>query len=87
MIREIKYFIFIIFIFTFIFFSFNFYISEENKKKTFRKLSTLDKNIDNYKSDIPILVNDTEQIVKYLNNEDNSNSKKFSFWELLKNEN
>ena len=30
---------------------------------------------------------DTEYIVKYLNNNENRNMKKYSFWDLLKNEN
>ena len=33
------------------------------------------------------MINDTENIVKYLNNNENKNIKKYSFWDLLKNEN
>ena len=87
MFKEIKYFIFFLVITLFIFFSINFYISDENKKKTFRNLSSLDKNIKMYETKLPIILNDTENIVKYLNNDDNSNKRKYSFWDLLKNEN
>jgi len=84
MLKEIKYFIFFITITLFIFFSIKFYISDENKKKTFRNLSLIDKNIEVYESKLPILSNDTDNIVEYLNNEDSSNKKKYKFWELLK---
>ena len=56
-------------------------------KKKFRNLSSLDKNINMYETKLPIILNDTDNIVKYLNNDDNSNKKKYSFWDLLKNEN
>ena len=84
MLKEIKYFIFFITITLFIFFSIKFYISDENKKKTFRSLSLIDKNIEVYETKLPILSNDTDNIVEYLNNEDSSNKKKYKFWELLK---
>ena len=87
MYKEIKYFIFFLVITLFIFFSINFYVSDENKKKTFRSLSSLDKNIKMYETKLPIILNDTDNIVKYLNNDDNSNKRKYFFWDLLKNEN
>ena len=87
MFKEIKYFIFFLAITIFIFFSIKFYISDENKKKTFRNLSSIEKKINLYKDKLPIIINDTNEIVKYLNNEDNSMIKKYSFWDLLKSEN
>ena len=87
MFKEIKYFIFFLVISLFIFFSIKFYVSDENKKKTFRNLSSLDKNIKMYETKLPIILNDTDNIVNYLNNDDNSNKRKYSFWDLLKNEN
>jgi len=87
MFKEIKYFIFFLVITLFIFFSINFYISDENKKKTFRNLSSVDKNISIYETKLPIILNDTDNIVNYLNNDDNTNESKYSFWDLLKNEN
>ena len=87
MFKEIKYFIFFLVISVFIIFSIKFYVSDENKKKTFRNLSSLDKNIKMYETKLPIILNDTDNIVKYLNNDDSSNKRKYSFWDLLKNEN
>ena len=87
MLKEIKYFIFFLSIILFIFFSINFYISDENKKKTFRIFNVIDKKISIYETKLPIITNDTDDIVSYLNNDDSKNKKKYSFWDLLKSEN
>ena len=36
-----------------------------------------------YETRLPIIINDTDNVVQYLNDEDNSSKKKYSFWELL----
>ena len=82
MLKEIKYLIFFIIIFTFIFLLVRFYISDENKKKTFRSLSNLENTIIVNEKNLPILYNDTNNIVEYLNSEKNIN-KKYLFWNLL----
>tara|TARA_Y100001970_G_scaffold284049_1_gene400625 strand:- start:10968 stop:11231 length:264 start_codon:yes stop_codon:yes gene_type:complete len=87
MVKEFKYFIFFLVISFFIFFSLNHYVSDNNKKKTFRQLSLIDSSLKKYEDSIPLMINDTENIVKYLNNNENKNIKKYSFWDLLKNEN
>ena len=87
MIKEIKYFIFLLVIFLFIFFSIKFYISDENKKKTFRNLSSIDSEINLFKEKLPLIIRDTDNIIRYLNNDKDSNKKKYSFWDLLKSEN
>ena len=87
MLKEIKYFIFFLFIIRFILFSIKYYISNENIKKTYRNLGSIDKSINMYDSKLPVISNDTDNIVKHLNNNANTNKKKYSFWDLLKNEN
>ena len=87
MLKEIKYFIFFLVNILFILFSIKYYISNENIKKTYRNLSLIDKDINIYESKLPIILNDTDNIVKHLNNDANTNKKKYSFWDLLKNEN
>ena len=86
MLKEIKYFIYLLVIFVFILFSIKFYISDDNIKKTFRSLNSVDINIDSFETKLPVISNDTEDIVKYLNNEDSTNKKKYLFWDLLKSE-
>ena len=87
MLREIKYFFFSLAIVLFILFSIKSYISEENRKKTFRNLSLIDKQLNTYEKKLPVISNDTINIIEFLNNDDNSNKKKYTFWDLLKNEN
>ena len=87
MIKEIKYFIFFLVIVLFIFFSIKYYISDENKKKSFRNLSSIDKKINVLEHKLPIILKDTDNILKYLNNDENTNKTKYSFWDLLKSEN
>ena len=87
MIKEIKYFIFFLKIILFFFITIKFYISDENKKKTFRNLNLIDDKLKYYNSKLPIIINDTESILEYLNNNNNLQKKKYSFWDLLKSEN
>jgi len=84
MLKEIKYFIFFLVIILFILFSIKYYISNENIKKTYRNLGSIDKNINMYDSKLPVIVNDTDNIVKYLNNEGSNDKKKYSFLGFIK---
>ena len=84
--KEIKYSIFILSIILSILLTIKFYISDEYKKKTFRVLNSIDQKINLKKLQIPVFLSDTDNIITYLNKDDNSN-KKFTFWDLLKNEN
>ncbi len=84
MLKEIKYFIYFLLIILFFFFSLKFYISNENKKKTFRNLTSIDRDIVINETELPVITNDTDNIVNYLNNDESSNKKKYSFWDLIK---
>ena len=84
MLKEIKYFIYFLLIILFFFFSLKFYISNENKKKTFRNLTSIDRDIVINEIELPVITNDTDNIVNYLNNDESSNKKKYSFWDLIK---
>ncbi len=80
MLKEIKYSIFCLIILLFIFFSIKFYISDENKRKTFRNLSSVDININSNEMKLPVILNDTNDIIMYLTNDNKSNKKKYTFW-------
>ncbi len=82
MIKEIKYFIFLIIILIFIFFSAKYYFSEDYKKKSYRSLSNLEKKIDLYSQKLPILEDDTQKIIEYVKNTQ-TKKRKYYFWELL----
>jgi|TARA_Y100000389_G_scaffold144382_1_gene142739 hypothetical protein len=82
MIKEIKYFLFTFIIIIFIFLTGKYYVSDENKKKSYQSLSSINNKINLYSQNVPILKNDTQFIVKYVKNSQ-SKKKKFFFWELL----
>ena len=83
MIKEIRYTIFIVIIIGFIFFSLKYYFSDTNKKKSYRSLNNIDKKIDLYSQNIPILDNDTKNIIEYSKNTNTNKKKKYFFWELI----
>ncbi len=84
MLRELKKLFFIFFICIFIFFTGKYYFSDANKKKFFRSLKNIDKKINTHSDRLPILENDTLNIIEYVENS-NNNKKKFNFWKLLEN--
>ena len=86
MIKEIKYLIFTIIIFLFIFFTGKYYFSDENIKKSYRSYKNIDEKIKIYLKDLPILENDTQDIIEYVNQTNKKKKKKFNFWNLLEND-
>ena len=86
MLKEIKYLIFTIVIATFVFLNCKYYFSDQNKKKSYRSLKNNDEKIRLYSKNLPVLDNDTENIIEYVNQTDNKKKKKFNFWKLLEND-
>ena len=84
MFKEIKYLIFIFIIFLFLFLTGRYYFSDDNKKKSYRSLKTINEKIDIYVQKLPILENDTKNIIEYVEQSNNKKKKKFNFWKLLK---
>ena len=83
MIKEIKYLIFIITIFLFLFLTGKYYFSDTNKKKSYRSLNTINEKINVYAEKLPVLEDDTKNIIEYVEQSDNKKKKKFNFWKLL----
>ena len=86
MLKEIKYLIFIIIIGLFLFFTGKYYFSDENIKKSYRAYKNIDEKIKVYSKDLPILENDTQDIVEYVKQTNKKKKKKFNFWKLLEND-
>ncbi len=84
MLRETKKLFFIFVICLFIFFTGKYYFSDDNKKKFFRSIKDIDKKLDTYSDQLPVLENDTKNVIEYVENS-NNNKKKFNFWKLLEN--
>ena len=86
MLKEIKYLIFIIIIALFIFFTGKYYFSNENVKNSYRSYKNIDQKIKDYSKNLPLLKNDTENIIEYVKQTDKKKKKKFNFWKLLEND-
>ena len=86
MLKEIKYLIFILIIALFIFFAGKYYFSNENIKNSYRSYKNIDQKIKDYSKNLPLLKNDTENIIEYVKQTDKKKKKKFNFWKLLEND-
>ena len=83
MFKELKYVFYLLVIFLFIFFISKYYFSEQNKKKSYRSLKSIDQNVEKHLTNLPILKSDTEDIIDYVENNIDQNKKNYRFWELL----
>ena len=83
MLKEIKYFVFISIITIFLFLTVRYYFSDANKKNSYRSLTTINEKINNYAEKLPILKNDTKNIIEYVEQSNQKKKKKFNFWKLL----
>ena len=83
MIKELKYVFYILIIFFFIFFVSRYYFSDEYKKKSYRSLSNIDKKIQLFSQKLPILNEDTQNIIEYVKDTKTKKKKKYYFWDLL----
>ena len=86
MLKEIKYLIFIVIITLFLFFTGKYYFSNENIKNSYRSYKNIDQKIKDYSKNLPLLKNDTENIIEYVKQTDKKKKKKFNFWQLLEND-
>ena len=85
MVKEIKYFVFVLLILLFLFLTGRYYFSDTNKKNSYRSLSSYNKKIETYSKNLPILEDDTKDIIEYVEKSNNKKKKKFNFWKLLEN--
>ncbi len=83
MIKEIKNLIFLFIICLFIFFVGRHYFSDINNKNSHRALNDIENKIDFFSKSLPILEDDTKNIIEYVDQSNNKKKKKFNFWKLL----
>ena len=83
MFKEVKYLIFTTIIVLFIFFTGRYYFSDSYKKKSYRSLNSIDEKINLYSKNLPVLKNDTQNIIEYVKNNQTKKKKKYFFWELI----
>ena len=83
MIKELKYFLYVITLLYFIFFILNYYFSDENKKNSYRSSKIFDSKIIQYSKTLKVLESDTKNITEFVENTLNNENKKYKFWELI----
>ncbi len=83
MIKEIRFLIYMIAIILFIFLIGKYYFSDIHKKKYYRSLTSIDEKIELYSKNLPVLENDTNNIIEYVKNTQIKKKKKYYFWELI----
>ena len=86
MLKEIKYLIFIVIISLFLFFTGKYYFSDKNIKNSYRSYKNIDEKVKIYSKNLPLLKNNTENIIEYVKQTDKKKKKKFNFWKLLEND-
>ncbi len=86
MLKEIKYLIFIVVISLFIFLTGRYYFSDENIKKSYRSYKNKDEKIKLYLKNLPVLENNTQNVIEYVKQTNKKKKKKFNFWKLLEND-
>ena len=82
MYREIKYLVYLLIISLFLFFVGKYYFSDKNIKKSYRLLNNIDNRNSIYAEKLPILNDDTQNIIEYVDRS-KKKKKKFNFWKLL----
>ena len=83
MIKEIKYLVYIFIISSFFFLIGKYYFSDTNKKNSYRSLNSIDEKINIFVKNLPILEDDTKDIIEYIDETNSKQKKKFFFWKLL----
>ena len=83
MLKEIKYLIFIFVIILFLFLTVRYYLSDTNKKNSYRSFNNINEKINLYIDKLPILDDDTKDIIEYVEQQSTKKKKKFNFWKLL----
>ena len=77
--------IMILLIISFLFLIFNYYSSNKNMNEKKYNRQNIDKIMKEKISNLPVLLNDTNNVIEFNNSiQDNTNEKKRSFWDLLK---
>ena len=85
MVKELRYFFFILSIFIFLLLILKFYFSDDNKKNSYRSIKNMDEKILNYSKNIILLKKDTNEAVEYIEETIDKNKNDYNFWKLKTN--
>ncbi len=85
MIKELKYFFYILIVFFTFFLTLKYYFSDDNIKKSYRSFKEIDEKVIKYSANLILLNNDTNDIVEYVERSIDKNKKNYNFWKLITN--
>ena len=60
-----------------------YYFSDKNKKNSYRSFKDINEKIEIFSKKIPILEDDTKNIIEYVEQSNVNKKKNFNFWKLL----
>ena len=85
MLKKIKSIFYLVSFLIFIIFITRFYFSDQNIKETNKSRSLYSVKLNNNTQNLPLLKNDTNNIIEYLNDVEiyKKNKKKYTFWDLI----
>ena len=83
MIKELKYFFYVLVIFLTFFLTFKYYFSDDNKKKSYRSFKKINEIIIEYSENLILLKNNTNEIVEYVEKNNDKDKKDYNFWKLI----
>ncbi len=83
MLKEIKYLIYISIICLFLILTGKYYFSDKNKKNSYRSFKDINEKIEIFSKKIPVLEDDTKNIIEYVEQSNVNKKKNFNFWKLL----
>ena len=86
MLKELKYLLHLLTIFIFFFILIKFYLSDSYEKKLYLSLNNYDEVIKKYSKNLPLLENDTQNVIEYVDNNPDKSKKKYKFWKLIEND-
>ena len=86
MLKELKYLLHLLTIFIFFFILLKVYLSDSYEKKLYRSLNNYDEVIKKYSKNLPLLENDTQNVIEYVDNNTDKSKKKYKFWKLIEND-
>ena len=85
MLKKIKNIFYLASFLIFIILTIRFYFSEQNIKETNKSRSLYSVKLNNNTQNLPLLKNDTNNIIEYINDVEvyKKNKKKYTFWDLI----
>ena len=85
MLKELKYFFYLLVIFISLFLISKFYFSDDYQKKSYRSFNLTEERIYVYSQKMILLKNNTNNVVEYVEKTTNKNKKNYNFWKLINN--